>query len=183
MARKKKDRFGLSGEVHFQMAPLIDCVFLILIFFICVTNFDKVEREDLRLAYADTADEYTKDKGTLVVQVRPDGTIVAGGKPMRHQPKEELQNYFQNLVDRLGTTNYRVAIRADKRARWKEIKDIYRAAASVGLTRVTLVTETRQRPGEGGAGTSEEHLLGLGTGEDEDDETLDGAESDLPEEE
>ena len=92
MARKRKDRFGLSGEVHFQMAPLIDVVFLLLIFFICVTNFDKVEREDLRLAYAETADEYKKGADTVVVQVRPDGTISVPGLVFTKFAKARLQD-------------------------------------------------------------------------------------------
>jgi biopolymer transport protein ExbD len=147
MARRKKDRFGLGGEVHFQMAPLIDVVFLLLIFFICVTNFDKVEREDLRLAYAETADEYKKGNDTVTVQVRPDGTITVPGLVITKYAKTALEDYFRGVVGK-GAVDFRVAIRADKRARMKEIKEIYVAAAKAGLTRVTLITETRRRPGE-----------------------------------
>jgi biopolymer transport protein ExbD len=172
MARKRKDRFGLGGEVHFQMAPLIDVVFLLLIFFICVTNFDKVEREDLRLAYAETADEYKKGNDTVTVQVRADGTMTVGGLVITKFAKTALQDYFQGLVNASGP-NYRVAIRADKRARMKEIKDVYRAAAKAGLTRVTLITETRRRPGEAGAETTAEPEASLDTGGSGFDELLD----------
>jgi len=151
MAKKKKDRYGMGREAHFQMAPLIDVVFLLLIFFICVTNFDKVEREDLRLAVAETAKEYTKDKTTLVVQVRPDGTITVPGLLFRKEARAKLQSFMQGVVNKNGT-NFRVAIRADRRAQMKQIKDIYRAAARVGLTRVTLVTQTKRSQQMTGAG-------------------------------
>ncbi len=152
MAKKKKDRFGLGGEVHFQMAPLIDVVFLLLIFFICVTNFDKVERVDLALAYAESAKEYQKDKSTMIVNIRSDGTIVVEGIVFLKGAKEKLQVYMQGVVDEIGGPNFKVAIRADRKARMKEIKDVYRAAAHVGLTRISLVTETRRTAPVTGAG-------------------------------
>jgi len=151
MARVKKDRYGLRGEVHFQMAPLIDVVFLLLIFFICVTNFDKIDRDDLALAYAETAKEYIKDDTTLIVQVRPDGSVKAGGFVYLKEAKLKLQGYLQNIVDTRGP-DFKVAIRADRKARMREIKDVYRACAHVGLTRISLITETRESPQIGPGG-------------------------------
>jgi biopolymer transport protein ExbD len=154
MAKKRKDRFGLSGEVHFQMAPLIDVVFLLLIFFICVTNFDKAENVDLLLAYAKSAKEYQKGKGTMVVNVTKNGQMVVLGQTGRvvFVHRGPLQQYMQHLVDEFGP-NFRVAIRADRDAKMKQVKDVYRAAARVGLTRITLVTQTR-KPAEGPVGTA-----------------------------
>ena len=141
MAKRKKDRFGLSGEVHFQMAPLIDVVFLLLIFFITVTTFDKTERVDVRLAYARTAEQYEKGENTLVVNVTERGDIFIGEHLFL--TKRALQDYMQGLVDDLGA-GWKVAIRADRDARSKEVNNVYRAAANVGLTRISLITETRE---------------------------------------
>jgi len=141
MARKrKKDRYGLGGEVQFQMAPLIDCVFLLLIFFISVTTFHKAENVDLQLAYAQTAEEFKKGRDTFVVNVTQAGEIWANGR--HFLTKNALQNFMQGLVDQSGT-GWKVAIRGDQNAREKEIKDVYRAAARVGLTRIAMVTQTR----------------------------------------
>jgi biopolymer transport protein ExbD len=150
MAKKKKDRFGLSGEVHFQMAPLIDVVFLLLIFFICVTNFEKVENVDLLLAYAESAKEYEKGQGTMVVNVTRHGQIIVASRVFLH--RGPLQQHMQRIADGLGGPHFRVAIRADKNAKMKQIKDVYRAAARVGLTRITLVTQSRKLTTTGPAG-------------------------------
>jgi biopolymer transport protein ExbD len=141
MARRKKDRFGLSGEVHFQMAPLIDVVFLLLIFFITVTTFDRTEKVDVRLAYAKTAEEYEEGRDTLVVNVTERGDVLIGEHLFL--TKRALQDYMQGLVDTFGT-GWKVAIRADRDARSREVNNVYRAAATVGLTRISLITETRE---------------------------------------
>ena len=142
MARRKKDRYGLRGEVHFQMAPLIDVVFLLLIFFITVTTFHQTEQVDMILAYAKSAKEYKKGPGTMVVNVTNNGLIVVG--EFTFYTKRELQFFMQSVVDAKGK-NIKVSIRADQNARMKEIKDVYRAAAHVGLTRISLVTQTRKQ--------------------------------------
>jgi biopolymer transport protein ExbD len=141
MAKKRKDRYGLSGEVQFQMAPLIDCVFLLLIFFISVTTFHSAETIDLQLAYAQTAEEFEKGRDTLIVNVTAAGEIRCQDR--RFLTKSALQDFMQGLVDDHGT-GWKVAIRGDRKAREKEIKDVYRAAALVGLTRISLVTQTRE---------------------------------------
>ena len=154
MAKKKKDRFGLGGEVHFQMAPLIDVVFLLLIFFICVTNFDKAENVDLLLAYAESAKEYQKGTGTMIVNVTKHGEIIVVGKKGRvvFLHRGPLQQHMQRIADGSGGPHFRIAIRADRKAKMKQIKDVYRAAARVGLTRITLVTQSRKPVETGPAG-------------------------------
>jgi biopolymer transport protein ExbD len=145
MARAKKDRYGLRGEVHFQMAPLIDVVFLLLIFFITVSTFYETDKVDLILAYAKTAKELKEGEGTLTVNVTAKGEILVNGLPFTGQGA--LQVYMQKLAT--GVPNYKVDIRADRDAHWKEIKDVYRAAAHAGLTRISLVTQTRQGEEQG----------------------------------
>lgn len=146
MAKKKKDRFGLGGEVHFQMAPLIDVVFLLLIFFITVTTFHQTEKVDMVLAYANMAEALKEGQAPLVVNVTEHHEIIVevGGIGRKVVHKAALQEFLVGLVSEVGGPTFRVAIRADRYARMKEIKDVYRAAAHAGLTRISLVTQTRK---------------------------------------
>jgi biopolymer transport protein ExbD len=144
MHKRRKDRYGLGGEVHFQMAPLIDVVFLLLIFFITVTTFHEADKMDMILAYAKMAEEF-KDKGSLVVNVTRTGSIVVLGQDaVQHEftDVKSLEGHMEDVKAQQGDVP--VAIRADKYARMKEIKDVYRAAARAGLTRISLVTQTRE---------------------------------------
>ncbi len=170
MAKKKKDRYGLGGEVHFQMAPLIDVVFLLLIFFITVTTFHQTEKVDMVLAWADMAEELKETQEPLVVNVTKYGEIivaVGGVGRRRFVDKGPLQEFMQGLVSEAGGPDFRVAIRADRYAKMKEIKDIYRAAARAGLTRISLVTQTRTEqlrrapgsPPPGKAGPEDDDLI------------------------
>jgi len=160
MMKAKKDRYGLRGEVHFQMAPLIDVVFLLLIFFICVSTFHKTDQVEMILAYARTAEEYKKDEATFVVNVQEDGTTIADGETFL--TKSALQFYMVGLVDEVGGPTFKVAIRADRGAEMKGIKDVYRAAAHAGLTRISLITQTRKQEEELGLTTFGEAEAGEG---------------------
>ena len=150
MAKKKKDRYGQNEEIGFQMAPMIDVVFQLLIFFLCVSTFYKSENLEMVLAYANTAKEFKKGNDTLIVNVMRTGDIVSGGKTFL--TKNALQTYFQGLVAEVGAPTFKVAIRADRKSHMKEIKDVYRAAARAGLTRISLVTQTREREEQGPGG-------------------------------
>jgi biopolymer transport protein ExbD len=149
MAKKKKDRYGQNEEISFQMAPMIDVVFQLLIFFLCVSTFYKSENLEMVLAYAQTAKELKKDNSTLIVNVMRDGEIVSQNKTFL--TRAALQTFMQGLVAEVGGPTFKVAIRADRKSHMKEIKDVYRAAARAGLTRISLVTQTRKQ-GEQGPG-------------------------------
>ena len=65
-----------------QMAPLIDCVFLLLIFFLVATTLKKIEKElplDLPVSAAAIRTPTTDE--TVVVSVDRDGNLYLGSEP------------------------------------------------------------------------------------------------------
>jgi biopolymer transport protein ExbD len=67
-------------SVEPQMAPLIDCVFLLLIFFLVATTLKKLERQlPLALPPAIEAVEVATDPQTLVVGIDIEGQTYLGG--------------------------------------------------------------------------------------------------------
>ncbi len=66
-----------------QMGPLIDCVFLLLIFFMVTTTLSKLHRElGLELPNSTASIETKSKPSTLVVELTKDGTIFLEGEQM-----------------------------------------------------------------------------------------------------
>ncbi len=79
-----------------QMAPLIDIVFLTLIFFMVTSVYATLESEvDITLPTADSAQKGERTQGEIFINLRNDGTIVVN---------ERVLN-----LDELQETLYRVA--------------------------------------------------------------------------
>jgi biopolymer transport protein ExbD len=78
-----KIRFEDDEQVEVQMAPLIDCVFLLLIFFLVSTTLKKIDKElplDLPQSAAAVSTQEV-DKMT-VVSIDKDGNFYLGSDPV-----------------------------------------------------------------------------------------------------
>lgn len=69
---------GGGGRVDINMGPLIDMVFLLLIFFVVTTSFVKETGIDVQRAVAATAQ--TVEHGNILLVVSADGEIFYEGK-------------------------------------------------------------------------------------------------------
>jgi biopolymer transport protein ExbD len=66
--------------VEINMAPLIDCVFLLLIFFICTTVFVEQTGVEVQKPKAVSAEEM--NKYSLMIALTADGKIIHGGREL-----------------------------------------------------------------------------------------------------
>ena len=67
-----------GGKVEVNMSPLIDCVFLLLIFFIVTTVF--VEETGVSINKPQAASARDLEKNSLMFALTADGQIVYGGR-------------------------------------------------------------------------------------------------------
>ncbi|HVA44920.1 MAG TPA: biopolymer transporter ExbD [Pirellulales bacterium] len=99
-----------------NMTPVIDMVFLLLIFFLCATRFDQEERElPTKLPEVVRAEPLSMPPHELVVNVTQDGQYVV----MRQSLSEEQ---LAALLREAGLKNpgtQAVQIRGDARAAWE----------------------------------------------------------------
>ncbi len=79
-----------------QMAPLIDIVFLTLIFFMVTSVYATLESEvDIQLPTADTALQGERSQGEIFINLREDGTIVVNERTLT---LEELQETLDRVA-------------------------------------------------------------------------------------
>jgi len=80
-----------------QMAPLIDIVFLTLIFFVTVVTYANMESEvDITLPTASTAVDTQRSQGEIFINLRDDGRIVLNNREM---DLEELQTVLNRVAE------------------------------------------------------------------------------------
>jgi biopolymer transport protein ExbD len=135
-----------SGEVGFNMTPMIDVVFLLIIFFLVSSHLAKQETQmALSLPSAASIDEPADDEhARLVVNVQPDGSMYLAGHKLT---PAELQRRLAEKVRELGR-DLEVRIRGDRLADYGHVEPIMLACARSGVWNVTFAVvreESRER--------------------------------------
>ena len=69
---------GGGSEVNINMGPLVDMVFLLLIFFVVTTSFVKETGIDVQRSTAATAER--KERGNIMLGISADGQVYMEGK-------------------------------------------------------------------------------------------------------
>jgi biopolymer transport protein ExbD len=107
-----------------NLTPMIDCVFLLLIFFLVATRFEEAEREmNVILPQASAAAPLTVKPKQLIVNVDQQGSFFIAGQKLNEE--ELYQTLRQAAADNPG--RQAVEIRADRRCRWEFVADVMNA--------------------------------------------------------
>ncbi len=125
-----------SGAFGFNMTPMIDVVFLLIIFFLVSSHLAKQESQlPLPLPTAQSGDKsIEEDAPRVTINVLADGTLMLSG---RHVPQTELT---QRLTDRLhdAGAGLQVRIRGDRNAPYRFVEPIMLACARAGIWDVSF---------------------------------------------
>ena len=78
MRRLREGSGDDGGEASVDMSPLIDCVFILLIFFIVTTTF--VEETGVEVDKPDAASASALDKNSMLIALTEDGEVMYGGR-------------------------------------------------------------------------------------------------------
>jgi biopolymer transport protein ExbD len=100
-----------ENEVDVQMTPLIDCVFLLLVFFLVAATLKKPHKElEIQLPHSAAASVVASKYDTLIIEMTKDGDIYIETEPMtKHTLLKKLELVYEE------TPNRRVRIDADRR--------------------------------------------------------------------
>jgi biopolymer transport protein ExbD len=119
-----------------EITPVIDMVFLLLIFFLAATTFQQTEREmQIALPSAQSGGPISVSLRELVVNVDSEGAIYVGGQQME---VEDLRTIVTEAVAQ--NPDQKVTIRGDRAASYAAIAQALDVVKSSGIQEPFLDT-------------------------------------------
>ncbi|MEO0652878.1 MAG: biopolymer transporter ExbD [Planctomycetota bacterium] len=124
-------------ELALNLAPMIDVVFLLLVFFMVATTFVDPERSlDLELPPAESGAEPRELPDELMIEVRRDGTTSIAGTPY---DADGLRAELERVARIEASTP--VSIRGDRAVEYWRVVSVLDLCHGVGLTDAGLMVE------------------------------------------
>ena len=143
-----------SREVHLNVTPLIDVLFLFIIFFTLTSTFKRAGELELQLPESTTSESVTPDDRPELVELiaTEDGRLYLEGHPVE---MAELGARLRSL--REGAPDRAITIQAEAGVRHEEVVrllDRVRDAgfAGVGIGTHQVMAESPEEPPAGGPG-------------------------------
>ena len=125
-----------ANELVLNLTPMIDVVFLLLIFFMVATTFLDPEREiDLELPEAESGEVASETLDQIVINIQRDGTIVLSGAPV---DRDQLVSRLRDAARANPETP--VTIRGDRATRHESVVAVMDACGVAGLYNLAVGT-------------------------------------------
>jgi biopolymer transport protein ExbD len=141
MARSIFDR-GNGKEVRIDLTPMIDAVFLLLVFFMVTTVFTQSHQLQIELPRAVNYDQLQEKK--LNVSISPEGQLEINGRLVS---MAELPSVLEQEKTRTAATT--LIIKADAKTQHGYVIDVMEIANQAGVKGVSVETdELRETPQE-----------------------------------
>lgn len=119
-----------------QLAPLVDVLLLLLIFFLMTWNAARNENElDVKVPKASAAKEKSAPIGDVVVNVKADGNVVVNRRTLS---SAELTDLLKGLVQL--NSEQAVVIRGDEGGAYKNIVEVLNVCSQAGVSNVAFAT-------------------------------------------
>jgi len=128
------------GSVGFNMTPMIDVVFLLIIFFLVSSHLARQEVQlELDLPEAGTGQRGEEDETRRVVvnvlpEEKPGGRIMVGGRLLAADALTDLIGYESRKSD----GQLEVRIRSDRKVPYQVVEPVMIACARAGVWKVTF---------------------------------------------
>jgi len=139
LRRSKRKDFDLN------VTPLIDVVFLLLIFFMVSTTFNRNSQLNITLP---VASEKAREQEPKAVNVAVDarGTVYVNNQPLVNAQLLTIREAIRDAAQ--GLDNPPVIIDADRQATYQSVIRIMDAARQLNLLKITFAT---RRPDQNGS--------------------------------
>lgn len=135
---------GRQEELELNITPLIDIVFLLLIFFMVSTTFQK--ESQLRIQLPEAGQQAGAEaREPVEVVISAEGQYAVGGRELGDNDMETLIDALESRSD--GDEDQPLVLRADARAPHQAVVRAMDAAGRLGLHNLSIATS---RPGEEG---------------------------------
>jgi len=138
-----KFRRHTRGEVGINLTPLIDVVFLLLIFFMVSTTFTRETQLSIDLPEAQGQPKQAMEK-SIEILIDESGTYRVNGQVLIDNQMRTLQAAIYRLS--AGDTTMPMSIMADAQAAHQDVVKAMDAAGQMGYVHLTITTRQPAAP-------------------------------------
>jgi len=135
LSKNKRDT-----QSQMNMTPMIDVVFLLLIFFMTVSQVSKVDKVQLQLPELKGTEEQRPVE--LTINVQQNGDIVTAGEIVTEL---RLISLLSQMLPQVGNdpNRLKVVVRADKRSKSRSVNIVVKALGQLQITRVRIAVQNQ----------------------------------------
>jgi len=128
-------------SVEVNLTPLIDVVFLLLIFFMVTTTFDRHAR--LKVSLPESSTKAAQQKSDpLILSIDAKGNYFLNDRQIINQQLATLKQAIQKTLtnDNVNIKDVSLVLRADANTPHQSVVRAMDAASQLGLTRLSIAT-------------------------------------------
>ena len=125
-------------EVTINLTPLIDVVFLLLIFFMVTTSFTRETQIQLELPKADV-EKMQNDPEIMEISIDKEGRMFLNGKSLVNSQIETLKNVMTPIL--ANNKDIPVIISADANTPYQSVVTAMDATSQLGITNIKMATQ------------------------------------------
>lgn len=119
---------GTDEEPKFQIAPMIDCVFQLLIFFMVASRLATIQNIELEIPLARHAVVPKERPDRVVVNITKDGKVHAGDVPVTLSELKVMVKQYKDI-----NPNVKIYLRADQESEHMHMRKVMNAMAELGV--------------------------------------------------
>jgi len=124
-----------------QMAPLIDIVFLLLIFFMTAFIYEELETEiEIAVPTANQSTEMSRAPGEIIINVTKKGKIIVNQRELSYEELEKMLNRVAEIYK-----SQPVIIRGDKDSKHEYIIKVLDVCAGANIWNVSFATMKEEK--------------------------------------
>jgi biopolymer transport protein ExbD len=128
-------------SADFPLAPMIDVVFLLLIFFIATMQYAQKERElNVSVPVAEEGADARQTVGEIIVNVRDDGSVVVDSADM-------TQDELYDKLSRIAAVhrNQAIRIRGAGKVEYQKIVEVIDICQKAGIPNISFATRVQKK--------------------------------------
>ena len=129
-----------DGNLEFQIAPMVDVIFILILFFMCSAGATKVENElSLKLPGRISQDQPMRMLDEQIIEIEEGGQIILNNQEMNTSALAGTLQRYKAISDdaKSGTV---ITILTAKNTKYQRIIDVLNECAAAKIESVTFMT-------------------------------------------
>jgi biopolymer transport protein ExbD len=135
---RRRRRGPEQEKQELDVTPMIDCVFLLLIFFMVTTVFK--QPYSLRVTLPEATQSVIVEEKKLVASITADGRMEINRHPVDLASMEAILRR-----EKENTRSLTLIVRTDKETKHRHVLDLFEVAKRVGIEKIPLATDDKEQ--------------------------------------